>query len=314
MSDESSSVGSSMHDPFIVRALRMRRWLGCLWRTSRYKAPFSLVLVLLVSLSIVIPVVVSDCLLSWSSNSLIQDRARTETDWRDERAVRLASAQLLDSFGTRVCDAYFTSPDGKLWGVVRGPDGHNSTWTTNSSNITCQTVLTDLPLLRESTSVDWCMDLLCETGIWFTVTNHSIEGDERWTSVYQSDVTLYVSFSRNVFQDGVFKGTASSDWIVPSIKLLLADMALKDGVGFLIEPDMGHFLGKDMENICSLKFSRLKTRSSRLSSIAEMRRMQECFIQLKAGTHALSKFVPPQVVLSIMQSRSGQVERYMKTK
>eukprot|EP00727_Mastigamoeba_balamuthi_P006824 m51a1_g2762 putative adenylate guanylate cyclase (482) ;mRNA; r:984666-986426 len=414
--ESSSSAGSSLHDPVIVRALRMRRWLGCLWRTSRYKAPFSLVLVLLVSVAIVIPVVASDCLLSWSSNSLIRERVRSEvlststamaqtiserlqvtecaarnlgdllsanqTDYRDGRAVRLAAAQLLNAFGTRVCDSYFTR-GAQIWGVVRDPDGHFATWTTNSSNITCQTVLDDLHLLHETSTVDWCMDLQSEKGIWYTVTNHSVDGDESWTSVYSSDVTLYVSFSYNVFdKSGDFIGITSSDWIVPSIKLLLDGIEQKDGVGFLVEPSKGLFLvfdmsgglivgikklersglvwlavaasrpniitvswlvvgvsigvtllilaitsvvswvttrplhniASDMTSICDLKFGHLRTRASRLSSIAEMRRMQECFIQLKAGTHALSKFVPPQVVLSIMQSRSGQVERYMKTK
>eukprot|EP00727_Mastigamoeba_balamuthi_P003681 m51a1_g1331 putative adenylate guanylate cyclase (636) ;mRNA; r:290631-292935 len=61
-------------------------------------------------------------------------------------------------------------------------------------------------------------------------------------------------------------------------------------------------------------FVHLRTRACSLSKVREVRTMQETFLSLKTAMHALSKFLPAPVVLDILHSNTGKVERFMRTK
>eukprot|EP00727_Mastigamoeba_balamuthi_P011159 m51a1_g6666 hypothetical protein (732) ;mRNA; f:178689-181003 len=101
--------------------------------------------------------------------------------------------------------------------------------------------------------------------------------------------------------------------IVVSVAIWLAGAVIAGLVSLLISVPVRN-LAKDMTSVCSLQFSGLRTRHSTESRIAEMHVMQDSFLSLKTAMEALSKYIPPPVVLSIMQSRSGRIERFMKTK
>eukprot|EP00727_Mastigamoeba_balamuthi_P010301 m51a1_g5894 putative adenylate cyclase (330) ;mRNA; f:537789-538940 len=69
-----------------------------------------------------------------------------------------------------------------------------------------------------------------------------------------------------------------------------------------------------MASICALQFAGLRTRQSRKSRIGEMRTMQESFLSLKTAMDALRRYIPPAVVVAIVRSNTGRVERFMRTK
>eukprot|EP00727_Mastigamoeba_balamuthi_P003569 m51a1_g13209 hypothetical protein (385) ;mRNA; r:113-2409 len=140
------------------------------------RVPLGVVLSGLVLVSLLLPVVVSDVLLSMSSNRLILGRVDSEvantaaslssvvenqlavterlaitlgtqlasnfTDWRDEVAVLRTELQLIDGFGPLICDSYLNRGP-KIVGVARAAQGGVVGWQTDDSNVTCQSVLND---------------------------------------------------------------------------------------------------------------------------------------------------------------------------
>eukprot|EP00727_Mastigamoeba_balamuthi_P011769 m51a1_g7214 putative adenylate cyclase (643) ;mRNA; r:231623-233708 len=60
-------------------------------------------------------------------------------------------------------------------------------------------------------------------------------------------------------------------------------------------------ISRDMSNIITLNFASLP-RSNLSSSITEIHEMQRCYVALRRGTKALTKFVPAPVVLKLMNS------------
>eukprot|EP00727_Mastigamoeba_balamuthi_P013040 m51a1_g8359 putative adenylate cyclase (722) ;mRNA; r:79761-82068 len=101
--------------------------------------------------------------------------------------------------------------------------------------------------------------------------------------------------------------------IVVAVAIWLAGAAIAGLVSLLISVPVRN-LSKDMASLCELKFRGLQTRRSGGSRVSEMWAMQESFLSLRSAVQALSKYIPPTVVRSIMQSHTGEVERYMKTK
>eukprot|EP00727_Mastigamoeba_balamuthi_P003422 m51a1_g13077 hypothetical protein (201) ;mRNA; r:114-774 len=169
---DTSSVGAGSVS-CASAAVSWRKILRCEFG-ARARVPLGAVLVSLVLASLLLPVVVSSALLSISSNRLILGRvdaevantatslasvvenqlvvterlawtlggdlARNHTDAADEMAVLRAEYQLVAGFGGLACDSYLTRGT-RLVGVVRAPQGGLATWRTDSSNVTCQSVL-----------------------------------------------------------------------------------------------------------------------------------------------------------------------------
>eukprot|EP00727_Mastigamoeba_balamuthi_P001415 m51a1_g11270 putative adenylate cyclase (725) ;mRNA; f:14391-16701 len=101
--------------------------------------------------------------------------------------------------------------------------------------------------------------------------------------------------------------------IVVTVAIWLAGAVSAGLVSLLISVPVRN-LSKDMASLCALQFRGLCTKHKTMSRVSEMCTMQESFLSLRSAVLALSKYIPPPVVLSIMQSRTGTVERYMRTR
>eukprot|EP00727_Mastigamoeba_balamuthi_P013794 m51a1_g9037 hypothetical protein (773) ;mRNA; r:243758-249396 len=101
--------------------------------------------------------------------------------------------------------------------------------------------------------------------------------------------------------------------IVVTVAIWLAGAVTAGLVSLLISVPVRN-LSKDMASLCALQFRGLRTKHKTMSRVSEMCTMQESFLSLRSAVLALSKYIPPQVVLSIMKSHTGTVERYMRTR